>query len=89
MLEEFVDFLRGGSMVALLGIGLFFWRFHKETGDRFFAFLSGSFFLLAIGQTLVLVGGTSDYTPLAYWLRLSAFIFIIVAIVQKNLPKES
>jgi hypothetical protein len=84
-----IDFLGGGTMVALCVIGVFFLRFWFEGRDRLFLFFAGAFFLLAVSQiTLVLFGNSGDQQPIGYWLRFIAFLMIMFAIVEKNLPAK-
>lgn len=84
MCDHVIEFLRGGTMVALLMIGLHFLRFWRDAGDKLFGYFSGAFFLMALSQVAVVL--LSETGELAYWLRLFAFILIIVAIVEKNIP---
>lgn len=89
MPEGLLNFLGGGTMVALVGVAIFFLRYWRRTADRLFAFFSAAFLLLAIGQTVVLYLGTEgDKLPYAYWLRLAAFILIIIGVLEKNLPAK-
>ncbi|MFN8655268.1 MAG: DUF5985 family protein [Candidatus Obscuribacterales bacterium] len=84
-----VDFLRGGSFVAFLGVALFFLRSWLTSKDFFFATFAGAFALMALAQPLVLATGEHSETgPIAYWLRVTAFLLIIVGIVSKNLPRS-
>jgi hypothetical protein len=86
--DNLIDFLRGGAMVCLFGIGVFFLRFWKDTGDRLFGYFSAAFFLMALSQkAVVFLPEGGDYAPYAYWLRFIAFVLIIVGIVEKNLPR--
>jgi hypothetical protein len=77
--------LAGALAMAFAVAGLFFLRFWRETGDRLFAFFALSFFVLAVNRVgLALIvhrGGEGD--PL-YWVRLVAFLIILVAILDKN-----
>lgn len=75
----------GALMICCLVAGLFFYKFWKKTGDRLFKLFAFSFFLLSI-ERLVLgyIGARNEPSPLIYLIRLSAFILIIFAIVDKN-----
>lgn len=82
-----VQFLRGGTMVALFGIAVFFLRYWRQTKDRLFAYFTVAFLLMAVCQIMVLLIGEKDeHAPYAYWMRLVAFLLIIAAIVEKNTP---
>jgi len=86
-ISALVDFLRGGTMVALLGIALFFFRFWRDSADRLFAYFCASFVILALSHALILfLGEGADLAPYSYWVRLGAFALIIIGIVEKNLP---
>jgi uncharacterized membrane protein YfhO len=90
MFEGMIDFLRGGTMVALFAIGLYFFRFWRDSNDRLFAWFSAAFFIMAFSQKAAMFWRDSgDHAPYAYWLRLIAFFFIIIGIVEKNMPNDN
>ena len=77
--------LAGGIAVAALAAGLFFLRFWRSTGDRFFLFFAIAFWIegahrLALYQWL----GQDEGSPYYYLPRLLAYGLIIAAIVDKN-----
>jgi hypothetical protein len=77
--------LVGGISVAAFAAGLFFLRFWRSTGDRFFLFFAVSFWIegahrLALYQWV----GSDEASPLYYLPRLVAYGLIIAAIVDKN-----
>jgi hypothetical protein len=77
------DFLSGGTMVASLAIGLFFFRYWRETRDRLFGIFALAFWTFAVNRLLLLFLEDDDEA----WVFLSravAFALIIVAIVDKN-----
>ena len=75
----------GASLMGYAVAGLFFLRFWKDTGDRFFAILGASFLMLGLQRLLVsLTPLVSDHLPYLYVLRLLAYVFILIAIVDKN-----
>lgn len=79
------DFISGAIMMASFTVGLFFLRFWRKTRDRFFAIFAFAFFLLAVERlTLVLVEVVDEVRSFFYIIRLFAFIFILLAIVDKN-----
>jgi len=79
------EFLNGGTAVGSLVVALFFLRFWRETGDRFFALFALAFTTFAANRTLLAVledegeGATGVYV-----VRLLAFLIILGAIVDKN-----
>ena len=81
-----LDFAAGLITMGYAVAGLFFLRFFTVTGDRLFASFAAAFWLLAINQALVsILSIENEATSAIYLLRLIAFIFMILAIVSKNL----
>jgi hypothetical protein len=78
-------FMFGGLTALAFTAGLFFLRFWRLSGDRFFAFFAIAFWALGTNWAL-LVGRLpeDEYLPYFYLLRLVAFLLILVAIVDKN-----
>jgi len=78
-------FLSGAIMLGFAAIGLFFVGFWKRTSDRLFLLFACSFFLLAIERlVLVLVSPDYEFRSYIYLIRLTAFLTIILAIVDRN-----
>ena len=79
------DFV-AGAIVALCGVAaLHFWKFHRQAGDRLFAYFALAFATLGINFLLLAaVDRASEYRPAVYLIRLAAFLLIIAAIVEKN-----
>jgi hypothetical protein len=76
-------------MGAIAGVsffaGLFFFRFWRQTRDRFFLFFAGSFWLEAANRVaLAVVDHANEQEPLFYLVRLVAYGLILAAIWQKN-----
>jgi len=64
---------------------LFFVRFWRVTGDRLFALFAAAFFLLGLTRLgLSISHEPSESETYLYWMRLVAFLIILVAIVDKN-----
>lgn len=83
-----IDFLSGASLLAAAAIALFFLRFWRETGDRFFGFFALAFVVFALNRlALVLLDTDDESRTWVYVARLAAFLLIIVAIVDKNRPR--
>ncbi len=76
------------SGVVTMGFGissLFFLRFWKQTRDGLFLAFAAAFFLLGLVQALLaLTDIPVEERSLFYFLRLAAFVLIIVAIWGKN-----
>jgi hypothetical protein len=81
------QFLLGAVAMASLVAAAFFWRFWRQTHDRFFMLFAAAFLLEAINRTtLAAVGSvTEEQEPLFYLVRLFSFLLILIAIIDKNL----
>ena len=79
------EILIGGIAVAALVAGLFFFRFWKTSGDRFFLLFAIAF-LIEGGHRIAIYAwaGRDEASPLYYIARLVAYGLIIAAIVDKN-----
>ena len=83
------DMLIGAIATASIVAALFFLRFWRSTGDRFFLFFALSFFIDGINR--VLLGGaaqSNDDAPAYYLIRLLAYGLILFAIFDKNRPRD-
>ena len=77
--------LVGGIATASLIAGLFFFRFWRTGGDRFFLFFALSFWIEGAQRLVVFhLVGDDEASPLYYLPRLVAYALIIAAIVDKN-----
>lgn len=79
------EMLIGGIGVAAFAVGIFFLRFWRVSGDRFFLLFALAFWIegahrIASYQWF----GTDEATPLHYLVRILAYGLIIAAIVDKN-----
>ncbi|HEY4219076.1 MAG TPA: DUF5985 family protein [Gemmatimonadaceae bacterium] len=86
-----VTLILSGMLVAGYAVAaLFFLSFRRDTGDRLFGFFALAFALLAL-QRLALAWAlvTQRNTTIYYVLRLTAFVLILVAIVDKNRNAKS
>jgi len=77
-------FLSGVLTMGYLVASIFFLRFHRQSGDRLFAWLSAAFFILAVQRVLVVALTASAYAEVVYVVRLLAFVLILIAIWDKN-----
>lgn len=70
-----------GALVA----SLFFVRFWRKTGDRFFLAFALAFLLLGLNQALAQwIGAADERAGYTYLLRVVAFVLILAAIIDKN-----
>jgi hypothetical protein len=77
-------FLLGIVVMASAAIGLFFLRFWRRTRDRLFLIFAIAFWLLAANWTAVVFTPQGESFYVIYLLRLTAYIFIIAGIIEKN-----
>lgn len=78
-------FFSGMLMMGCLILAAFFLRYGRRTGDRFFNLFAVAFVLLAFERLgLALVNAPEEPRSAMYFLRLAAFLLIIVAILDKN-----
>ena len=79
------EMLIGAIGVAAFLVGVFFLRFWRATGDRFFLLFAIAFWLEGGHRVFVYHWvGVNEATPLHYLVRLVAYGLIIAAIVDKN-----
>ncbi len=79
------EFLLGAIAMGSAVAALFFLRFWRETRDRLFAIFSIAFVLLGITRVgLALSSDPREGHTHFYWLRLVAFVLILLAIADKN-----
>jgi hypothetical protein len=83
------EMLSGAIAAGWLIAGLFFLRFWRRSGDRFFLWFALSFWLEAINRVaLGLFVGTEEDNPVIYGLRVVSYGFILYAIWYKNRPRS-
>lgn len=79
------DFLLGATTMGCLVVSLFFLRFHRSTGDRFFALFALAFLVFAANRfVLLLLDEGDEARTIVYLARLVAFLLIGAAVVDKN-----
>ena len=81
------ELIAGAIGMGSFVIALFFLRFWRSTGDRFFLYFSLSFAIEALHRIVsALMFDDAEDTPLHYLVRLLAYGLILWAILEKNLP---
>ena len=79
------QFLTGANAMAFTVAGLFFLRFWRTTHDRLFITFALAFWVLGIARVgLVLFRGATEFHIALYLLRLSAYLLLAYAILEKN-----
>jgi hypothetical protein len=77
--------LNGATAMACLGIGLFFVRFWRESGDRLFICLAAAFVIFAINYAaLGALPMADERREYVFVLRLVAFVAILIGIALKD-----
>ena len=77
--------LLGAVIMGDLIASLFFVRFWKITGDRFFLFFAASFIAIAVSRVVVDEGiPPFGYEPFGYMIRVLSYVCIIAGILYKN-----
>jgi len=83
------EILIGAIAMASMVAGLFFLRFWRSTGDRFFLFFALSFFIEGINRAVLSpTSQGNDGAPAYYLIRLIAYGLILYAILDKNRPEK-
>lgn len=81
--------LSGAILMACLVIGLFFFRFWRSTGDRFFLYFALSFWIEGVNQMAWFAPNDAEgYSPMHYMLRILAYALIAIAILRKNRKRK-
>lgn len=81
-------FVSGMLTMGYIVAGLFFLRFWRDTRDRLFAMFGAAFFILAVQRFGIMAfDRVPEPSSVWYFIRLAAFLLIILAIVDKNRKK--
>ncbi|HYG62627.1 MAG TPA: DUF5985 family protein [Thermoanaerobaculia bacterium] len=81
--------LMGGIAMGWALAGLFFFRFWRQSRDRFFLFFAASFWIESINRVaLGMRESASETNPMFYGIRLVSYGLILLAIWQKNRPRS-
>src|SRR5688500_9381322 len=84
--DDFNDFLKGTIAMGHAVAALFFLGFYWRTSYRLFVMSAASFFLLGAIRVGMVVWHDPMEHHFLYWLRFAAYLLILFAIVDKNLP---
>lgn len=80
-----VAFFSGIVLTLYWTAALFFLRFWKKTTDVLFAVFGIALVLLGFERLLLfIVPHANEFRPYVYLVRLSAFVFILIGIFDKN-----
>jgi hypothetical protein len=83
-------FLMGAIAMGWGVSATFFVRFWQETRDRLFLIFAIAFGLLGFSRVIIatMEDPQGEHYHL-YWLRLTAYLLILIAIVDKNRPRST
>jgi hypothetical protein len=80
-----LDFLSGAITLGFAAAGLFFLRFWSRTRDSLFLAFAIAFWLLGLGQALLVLSHIPvEERSWLYLLRLAAFSIILISVWNKN-----
>jgi hypothetical protein len=80
-----INFIHGFLAMGCLISGVYFLRFWRQTRDRLFLIFALAFWVLGVERLLLsLTMPEAEYHAYIYLVRLSAFLLIIGAIIDKN-----
>ena len=78
-------FLLGIIFTTSITAGVFFLKFWRRTGDRFFLAFAAAFIIEGLNRLgFLFIERPSEGSPIIYLVRLLAFLLILFAIVSKN-----
>jgi hypothetical protein len=80
------EMLLGAIATASAVAALFFLRFWRSTGDRFFLFFALSFFIETLSKVFLAPAAQGNDAPAYYLVRLLSYGLILFAIIDKNRP---
>lgn len=76
------NFIAGAIWILSWVAALYFLKFWRKSGDRFFMWFAAAFALLGIERLVTMFGDQAEFQ--GYVIRLLSFVLILVAIGQKN-----
>ena len=83
------DFIHGILSMGYIVAGIFFLRFWRDTRDRLFAMFGAAFFILAAQRIgLEFFNNVPERAAVWYFVRLLAFVIILLAIIDKNRSRK-
>lgn len=88
-MNEINDFVKGAVAMGYAAAGLFFLRFYFRTRDRLFVMFCVALWLLGAIRFCMIIWSDPMEHHFLYWLRFVAYLLILGAIVDKNLPRSS
>ena len=82
-------FLLGAIAMGCAVASLFFFRYWRNTRDRFFLWFGCSFLIEALNRAIFALSGVrQEEAQLYYLIRLGSYVLILWAVIEKNLPRR-
>lgn len=80
-----VAFIHGAVAMGCVVIGMFFFRFWRQSRDRLFLRFASAFWILSISYILLtVVAFATEWRVYIFIVRLIAFCMILYGIFEKN-----
>jgi hypothetical protein len=84
-----IEYLAGAVTLGYAISALFFLRFWRRTSERLFLAFAIAFALFALNQAAAQwIGAADERVGYTYVLRVVGFLFILAAIVDKNVRRR-
>lgn len=83
-MSDTANMLLGAIAATAFAIGLFFLKYWRSSGDRFYLLFSASFLIEAVNRAAMGLVGSNELAPLHYSIRLLTYGLIVIAIWGKN-----
>jgi uncharacterized membrane protein HdeD (DUF308 family) len=81
--------LTGAVTMGYAIVAVFFFRFYWRTKDRLFAMFAAAFCLLGAVRIGTVIWHDPMEHQFLYWVRFVAYLSILLAILDKNLPRRA
>lgn len=83
-MNDAASMLLGAIAATSFAIGLFFVKYWRSSGDRFYLLFAASFLIEGVNRAAIGMIGATEYLPVHYAIRFIAYGLIVVAIWDKN-----
>jgi len=85
-----INFIHGALAMGFLVTGVYFLRFWRQSRDRLFFIFAMAFAVMAVERVILArTAPHAEYYAYVYLVRLTAFVLIMAAIIDKNRGRRS
>ena len=85
MTERLLILMHGALSLGCLLVAVKFLKYWRSSKDRFFLWFASAFLVFCVGWTMrALFPDAEEHAPYVFLPRLTAFLLIIAAIMDKN-----